>query len=70
MRNDRNENDKVIDTPSLMVRETVMAENNITMRTPSGFVEAAVRVLGTMLVLYRQYVPNSEYYKVHDTIVQ
>ena len=32
------------------------------MRKPSGLVEAAVRVLGTMLVLYRHYVPNSEYY--------
>jgi hypothetical protein len=32
---------------------------------PSGLFEAAVRVLGTMLVLYRHYVPHSEYYKVH-----
>jgi hypothetical protein len=41
-----------------------------TMRKPSGLIEAAVRVFGTMLVLYRHYVPNSEYYKVQDIVVQ
>lgn len=66
-----NNNDKVIDTPGLVIRGTLPTENNgATMRAPSGFVEAAIRVLGTMLVLYRHYVPNSEYYKVHDTVVQ
>jgi hypothetical protein len=54
-----------------MMRGASPAENNgATARTPSGVVEAAIRVLGTMLVLYRHYVPNSEYYKVHDTVVQ
>lgn len=64
-------NDKVIDAPGLMMRSTSPAENNAaTARAPSGVVDAAIRVLGTMLVLYQHYVPNSEYYKVHDTIVQ
>lgn len=63
--------DKVIDAPGLMMRGASPAENNgSASRTPSGVVEAAIRVLGTMLVLYRHYVPNSEYYKVNDTIVQ
>jgi hypothetical protein len=67
----RNNNDKVIDASSLLIRGTLPTENNsATMRTPSSVVEAAIRVLGTMLVLYRHYVPNSEYYKVHDTVVQ
>lgn len=64
-------NDKVIDAPGLAIRGTLPTENNsATMRGPSGVVEAAIRVLGTMLVLYRHYVPNSEYYKVHDTVGQ
>jgi hypothetical protein len=63
--------DKIIDGSGLMMRGASPAENNgATARTPSGVVEAAIRVLGTMLVLYRHYVPNSEYYKVHDTVVQ
>ena len=63
--------DKVTDAPGLIMRSTSPAENNgATARTPSRVVEAAIRVLGTMLVLYRHYVPDSEYYKVHDTVVQ
>ena len=63
--------DKVIEVPGLAIRGTQLAENtDATLRTPSGVVEAAIRVLGTMLVLYRHYVPNSEYYKVRDTIVR
>ena len=65
----RNDNDKAIEVLGREIRETA-AENNGTTRTPNGVVEAAIRVLGTMLVLYRHYVPNSEYYKVHDTVVQ
>lgn len=63
---------RVIDAPGLVTRGMPATEDQemTTMRKPSGLVEAAVRVLGTMLVLYRHYVPNSEYYKVHDTIVQ
>jgi hypothetical protein len=34
-------------------------------RTPSNFAEAAVGVLGACLLLYKQYVPHTEYYEVH-----
>jgi hypothetical protein len=66
------DNTTVIDAPGLVPRVTLATENQemTTMRKPSGLVEAAVRVLGTMLVLYRHYVPNSEYYKVHDIVLQ
>jgi hypothetical protein len=65
------DNTRVIDAPGLVNRRTLASENQeMTTRKPSGLVEAAVRVLGTMLVLYRHYVPNSEYYKVHDIVVQ
>jgi len=64
-------NNEVIDAQALVIRETLPTENNsATTSAPSSVVEAAIRVLGTMLVLYRHYVPNSEYYKVHDTVVQ
>lgn len=67
----RNNNDRVMDASSLVIRGTLPTENNgATMRTPSSVVEAVIRVLGTMLVFYRHYVPNSEHYKVHDTVVQ
>ena len=36
-------------------------------RTPNCLAEAAVRVLGACLLLYKQYVPHTEYYEVHHT---
>jgi hypothetical protein len=33
----------------------------------SGIVEAGIKVLGTLLVLYRHYVPKSDYYEVTHT---
>jgi hypothetical protein len=36
-------------------------------RTPSGIVEASIKVLGTLLVLYRHYVPKTDYYEVTHT---
>jgi len=63
-------NGKLIDAPGLAIRtthENPMVENK---PAPSGLVEAAIRVLGTALVLYRHYVPNSDYYKVHETNIQ
>jgi hypothetical protein len=66
-----NNNDRVMDASSLVIRGPLPTENiRATTRTPSSVVEAAIRVLGTMLVLYRHYVPNSEHYKVHDKVVQ
>ena len=39
-------------------------------RTPTCLAEAAVRVLGACLLLYKQYVPHSEYYEVHHTAAE
>jgi hypothetical protein len=36
-------------------------------RTENCLAEAAVRVLGACLLLYKQYVPHTEYYEVHHT---
>lgn len=36
-------------------------------RTASGIVEAGIKVLGTLLVLYRHYVPKRDYYEVTHT---
>ena len=36
-------------------------------RTASGIVEAGINVLGTLLVLYRHYVPKRDYYEVTHT---
>jgi hypothetical protein len=58
---------KVIDAPGLVPRDQSETENK---PAPSKLAEVAVRVLGTVLVLYRYYVPNSEYYKVDHTSAQ
>jgi hypothetical protein len=34
-------------------------------RKASGIVEASIKVLGTLLVLYRHYVPKADYYEVN-----
>jgi hypothetical protein len=60
------DNGQIID--ALVPRE--VSETGTEFRTtPSGIAEVAVRLLGTMLVLYRHHVPNSDYYKVHDTTI-
>jgi len=36
-------------------------------QSPNKLAEAAVRVLGACLLLYRQHVPDSKYYEVQQT---
>lgn len=61
-------NGKIIDAVGLAPsRPTGRPENGNGAPAPNRVAEAAVRVLGTMLVLYRHYVPNADYYKNNHT---
>lgn len=63
-------NEKIIDAPGLVRGVRNDHQGMEIPPAPSKIAEAAVRLLGTMLVLYRHYVPNSEYYKVDHTAAQ
>ena len=57
---------KVIDAPGLVFVYTPdrkkSEENNA-----ARFAEAAVRILGGLLLLYKHHVPDRNYYEVHHT---
>jgi hypothetical protein len=55
----------IIDAPGLMFSYTRQAQKDF--QSTSNLAEAAVRILGGLLLLYKQYVPNSSYYEVHHT---
>jgi hypothetical protein len=63
------DNGTIIDAVGLVSSDLRENGDNQAQRqqTASGIVEAGIKVLGTLLVLYRHYVPKSDYYEVNHT---
>jgi len=59
---------RTIDAPGLMFSYSRQAQKES--QSTSNLAEAAVRILGGLLLLYKQYVPESSYYEVHHTSAQ
>jgi hypothetical protein len=58
---------KIIDAPGLVFTYTPHARKKEVESVKIDLAEASVRILGALLLLYRQYVPVSSYYEVHQT---
>ncbi|HWX92766.1 MAG TPA: hypothetical protein VNY29_09050 [Terriglobales bacterium] len=62
------DNATIIDAVGLVssdLREDI--ENQAERQRKAGIVDASIKVLGTLLVLYRHYVPKTDYYEVNHT---
>jgi hypothetical protein len=56
---------RTIDAPGLVFTYTRHTQREV--QSTSNLAEAVVRILGGLLLLYKQYVPESSYYEVHHT---
>jgi len=59
---------KIIDAPGLMFSYSREAQKES--QSTSNLAKATVRILGGLLLLYKQYVPESSYCEVHHTSAQ
>jgi len=60
-------NGKVIDAPGLVFVYTPHDRTKSDENTTAKLAEAAVRILGGLLLLYQHHVPDRSYYEVHHT---
>ena len=58
---------KVIDAPGLVFVYTPQDRKKSEENSTARFAEAALRILGGLLLLYKHHVPDRSYYEVHHT---
>jgi hypothetical protein len=61
---------KTIDAPGIVITYSPGGKNSEAETSPHKLAEVSVRLLGAFLLLYRQYVPQSDHYEVHHTAAQ